>query len=124
MGGHSGDGRTAAGLALLQAVLPEQVTFFSVPGARTVPGSMHLSTGAENKSLVNDASKETDRKSISQTALPALSQSDLPGSRSEMPACSWTSIQTRSLTCSLCHPLLFAKMLPQETAKLTSVGIT
>ena len=64
---------------------PEQVAFLSIPGAHTAPGSMHLSTGTENKSLVNDASKETDQKSINQAARPAPSQSDLQGSRSEMP---------------------------------------
>lgn len=64
---------------------PEQVAFLSVPGVRIAPGRMHLSTGTENKSLVNDASEETDQKSISQAPRPAPSQSDLRGSRSEMP---------------------------------------
>lgn len=96
---------------------PEQVAFLSVPGVRTAPGRTHLSTGTENKSLVNDACEETDQKSINQAAPCPLPER--PPGQQIRNTCPYTSTQT----CSLCHPLLCTKMLPQETAKLM-VGIT
>ena len=71
MGGHSGDDKAVAGTALLLQAILSKWHFHSVPGAHTTPGSMHLSTGTENESLVHYASKETDQeKPINQAACP------------------------------------------------------
>lgn len=56
---------------LLQVVLSTR-HFHTVPGAHTTPGGMTLSSKPENKSLVDDASKETRSEgAISQAACPS-----------------------------------------------------
>lgn len=83
VGGHSGDGKTAAGTALLLQAVLSKWHFHRMPGAHTTPGSMHPSTGTENKSRVDDASKETDQEkpSIRQHTPRGM----FKGSRSGMP---------------------------------------
>lgn len=72
VGGLSSNGNTETGTTLLLQAVLSKWYFHTVPGTHTPPGSRNLSAGTENKSLVADASKETDQEEpISQAACPS-----------------------------------------------------
>lgn len=93
MGGLGRDGKAETGTTLLPQAVLSKWDFHTVPGTHTTPGSRNLSTGTENKSLVDDASKETRPEPIHQAACPsaghvkAAAQEGLSPSRSSGRRC-------------------------------------
>lgn len=86
VGGHGRDDKAVAGTALLLQAIQSKWHFHGVPGAHTTPGSVHLSTGTENKSqsgCMMHPRKQIRRSLSIRQRMPPRGTSK--GSRSGMP---------------------------------------